>query len=258
MSAPYVNQSVLVSTQWVEEHLLDVNVRVVEVDYDPVSNCDLGHAPGAALFDWRLDSSDPVARDIVGKQGYEKLMGGVGMTDGKTLVLYGDFNNWLAARAFWVCAYYGFKNVRLMNGGRKKWLVEDRPVTKEIPYFSPELFDAGGPDDSIRVYMPYVRDSLHVSGKALVDVRGPKKFTGEVLAPLEYPTEHTQRGGRIPGAANIPWGQAVRDDGTFKTYGELKSIYECKGVTPDKEVITYCRIGERSSHNWFVLKYLLG
>ena len=178
------------------------------------------------------------------------------MNDDTTLVLYGDFNNWFAAFAFWVFKYYGYKDVRLMNGGRKKWLEEDKPVTKDIPSHAKGNFKASEPDSSIRVFLRYVRDTL--GSKILVDVRGPKEFTGEILAPPEYPTEHAQRGGHIPGAVNIPWGQAVNEDGTFKSADELQKLYQSKGVAADKEVISYCRIGERSSHTWFVLKYLLG
>ena len=178
------------------------------------------------------------------------------------MILYGDFNNWFAAFAFWVFKYYGYDDVRLMNGGRKKWLLEDRPVSKEIPQYAKGNFKASDPDNSIRVFLKYVIESLEKVRKntvAMVDVRSPKEFTGEILAPPEYPTEHAQRGGHIPGAKNIPWSQAVNDyDGTFKSVDELRKLYESKGITPDKEVIAYCRIGERSSHTWFVLKYLLG
>jgi thiosulfate/3-mercaptopyruvate sulfurtransferase len=178
-----------------------------------------------------------------------------------TLVLYGDFNNWFAAFAFWVFKYYGFSDVRLMNGGRKKWIAEDRALTKDVPAPPPGTFKAGAPDEKLRAYYDNVRQSLDQvkAGKlALVDVRGPKEFTGEVTAPPEYPNEHAQRGGHIPGAANIPWAQAVNEDGTFKTREELEALYHGKGVTGKHPVITYCRIGERSSHTWFVLTYLLG
>ncbi|MGA1974602.1 MAG: sulfurtransferase [Conexivisphaerales archaeon] len=258
MASPYADESVLTSTAWVEDHLRDADLRIAEVDYDPVSNYFLGHIPGAILLDWRRDFNDPLARDIVRKDAFEKVMGDLGVSNEETLVLYGDFRNWFAAFAFWVCCYYGCEKVRLINGGRKKWLTEDRPVTKEVPRFPPEPFYAGSPDDTIRAFMPYVRSSLHVRGKALVDVRSPKEFSGEILAPPEYPTEQAQRGGHIPGAVNIAWSQAIKDDGTFKSFKDLKALYESEGVTPDKEVITYCRTGERSSHTWFVLKYLLG
>ena len=252
----YAHPEVLVSTSWVEEHVKDTNVRVAEVDYDPTANYALGHIPGSVLLDWKVDINNPLTRDILTKEACEQLLQKVGVGNDTTLILYGDFNNWFAAFAFWVFKYYGFKDVRLMNGGRKKWLEEDRALTKDVPTYDKGSFKASEPDQSIRVFLRYVQDTL--GGKTLVDVRSPKEFTGEILAPPEYPTEHAQRGGHIPGAANIPWAQAVSDDGTFKTADELKTLYESKNVTPDKEVIAYCRIGERSSHTWFVLKYLLG
>jgi thiosulfate/3-mercaptopyruvate sulfurtransferase len=181
-----------------------------------------------------------------------------GINNNTTLILYGDFNNWFAAFAFWVFKYYGYRDLKIMDGGRKKWLEEDKPLSKEVPNYPKGNFKASEPDDNIRVFMNYVKETLGKKDKALVDVRSPKEFTGEILAPPEYPTEHAQRGGHIPGAANIPWSQAVNDDGTFKSVDELKKLYDAKGIIPDKEIITYCRIGERSSHTWFVLKYLLG
>jgi thiosulfate/3-mercaptopyruvate sulfurtransferase len=252
----YAHPEVLVDTNWVDQHKNDPKVRVAEVDYDPTANYTLGHMPGSVLIDWKADINDPVTRNIITKQACESLLQRVGVNDDTTLVLYGDFNNWFAAFAFWVFKYYGYKDVRLMNGGRKKWLEEDKPVTKDIPSHAKGNFKASEPDSSIRVFLKYVRDTL--GSKILVDVRGPKEFTGEILAPPEYPTEHAQRGGHIPGAVNIPWGQAVNEDGTFKSADELQKLYQSKGVAADKEVISYCRIGERSSHTWFVLKYLLG
>jgi thiosulfate/3-mercaptopyruvate sulfurtransferase len=252
----YAHPEVLVDTDWVDQHKNDPKVRVAEVDYDPTANYTLGHVPGSVLIDWKADINDPVTRNIITKQACESLLQRVGVNDDTTLVLYGDFNNWFAAFAFWVFKYYGYKDVRLMNGGRKKWLEEDKPVTKDIPSHAKGNFKASEPDSSIRVFLKYVRDTL--GSKILVDVRGPKEFTGEILAPPEYPTEHAQRGGHIPGAVNIPWGQAVNEDGTFKSADELQKLYQSKGVAADKEVISYCRIGERSSHTWFVLKYLLG
>lgn len=259
----YAYPEVLVDTHWVEENLKDsANVRIAEVDYDPKSNYELGHIPGAVLFDWKQDINDPISRNVLTKQACEDLLRKAGVNDDTILILYGDFNNWFAAFALWVFKYYGYKDVRLMNGGRKKWLIEDRTMSKDIPQYSRGNFNASNADNSIRVYLNYVKESLDNVKKdraALVDVRGPKEFTGEILAPPEYPTEHAQRGGHIPGAKNIPWGQAVNDnDGTFKSADELKKLYESKGITPEKEVIAYCRIGERSSHTWFVLKYLLG
>jgi thiosulfate/3-mercaptopyruvate sulfurtransferase len=259
-AARYAHPEVLVDTQWVEDHQKDSNLRIVEVDYDPKANYQLGHVPGSVLFDWKQDINDPISRNVLSKQACEELLQKNGISNDTTLVLYGDFNNWFAAFAFWVFKYYGFKDVRIMNGGRKKWLEEDRAVSKDIPNYSRGSFKASDPDKNIRVFLDEVRQALDTRDRIkMVDVRSPKEFTGEILAPPEYPTEHAQRGGHIPGAENIPWAQAVNDkDGTFKSADELKKLYESKGITQDKEIIAYCRIGERSSHTWFVLKYLLG
>lgn len=254
----YAHPEVLVDTNWVVEHHKDSNVRIAEVDYDPTSSYNLGHIPNAVLFDWKKDINEPVKRDIMTQQQLEELFSKNGISENTTLVLYGDFNNWFAAFAFWVFKYYGVKEIKIMNGGRKKWIEEDRPQTKDIPNIPRSSYKVSNVDDKLRVYLDDVRAAIGKGNVALVDVRGPKEFSGEVLAPAEYPTEHAQRGGHIPGAANIPWAQAVNDNGTFKTAEELEKLYKPKGVTPDKEVITYCRIGERSSHTWFVLKYLLG
>ena len=257
----YAHPEVLVDTQWIEEHLKDEKVRIAEVDYDPTANYELGHIPGSVLIKWKADINDPIARNILNKQAFEDLLQRIGVNNDATLALYGDFNNWFAAFAFWVFKYYGFNDVRIINGGRKKWLQEDRPLTKDVRNYTKGNYKVAEkePDSNIRVYLDYVRNTLGSKSKSLVDVRSPKEFTGEILAPPEYPTEHAQRGGHIPGATNIPWSQAVNDsDGTFKSAGELKTLYESKGITPDKEIITYCRIGERSSHTWFALKYLLG
>ena len=256
----YARPEVLVDIPWVENHLQDPNIRIVEVDYDPVANYELGHIPGAVLVNWKQDINAPINRNVLNKQAYEQLMQRIGFNNDTTLVLYGDFNNWFAAFAFWVFKYYGYRDVRILNGGRKKWLAEDKPVTKEIPSYPKgnfKLEQQSEPDKNIRTFLNYVRNTLGTP--TLIDVRSPKEFTGEITAPPEYPTEHAQRGGHIPNAINIPWGQAVNDaDGTFKSVEELRKLYESKGITPDKEVITYCRIGERSSHTWFVLSYLLG
>jgi len=255
----YAHPEVLVDTSYVKSVLGHPDVRIVEVDYDPTANYNQGHVPGSVLIDWRKDINDPVARDLVSREGLEHLFGRLGISNGHRIVLYGDFNNWFAAFSFWVFKYYGVENVVLMNGGRKKWLLEDLPVTKDVPSHPAATFHAKAPDETIRVYLDYVRQVLPMHDKVLVDVRGPKEFSGEILAPPEYPTEHAQRGGHIPGAKNIPWAQAVNDaDGTFKSVEDLRALYQGKGVTADKEVIAYCRIGERSSHTWFVLKYLLG
>ena len=259
----YAHPEVLVDTQWIQDHLNDEGLRIVEVDYDPVANYELGHIPGSVLIQWKADINDPITRNILSKQAFESLLQRIGIdneTTTTTVALYGDFNNWFAAFAFWVFKYYGFNDVRLINGGRKKWLLEDRPITKEVQDYvkgNYKIAKEKEPDKNIRVYLDYVKNTLGT--KSLVDVRSPKEFTGEITAPPEYPTEHAQRGGHIPGATNIPWSQAVNDnDGTFKSVDELKTLYESKGITPDREIIAYCRIGERSSHTWFVLKYLLG
>jgi thiosulfate/3-mercaptopyruvate sulfurtransferase len=256
----YAHPEVLVDTQWVEDHFKDSNVRIAEVDYDPKANYQLGHIPNAVLFDWKEDINDPTNRNILSRDSCEKLLRRAGVNNESILVLYGDFNNWFAAFAFWVFKYYGSNDVRLMNGGRKKWLEEDRHLTKDIPQNLPEgNFKASAPDETIRIFLDDVKKALDQKPKVkMVDVRSPKEFTGEILAPPEYPTEHAQRGGHIPGAENIPWAQAVREDGTFKPREELEEMYKNKGITSDKDIITYCRIGERSSHTWFVLKYLLG
>jgi thiosulfate/3-mercaptopyruvate sulfurtransferase len=264
----YVHPEVLVDTQWVEDHLNDPKVRIAEVDYDRKTNYELGHIPGSVLFDWKKDINEPLSRNILTRQAFEELLQREGVNNDTILILYGDFNNWFAAFAFWVFKYYGYKDVRLINGGRKKWLTEDRSTTRDIPQYHKGNFRAASQsDNSIRAFLSYLRPYIpgleNRGGNnnivELVDVRSPKEFTGEILAPPEYPTEQAQRGGHIPGAKNIPWSQAVNDyDGTFKSADELRKLYESNGITPDKEVIAYCRIGERSSHTWFVLKYLLG
>jgi thiosulfate/3-mercaptopyruvate sulfurtransferase len=254
----YANPNVLVDTQWVEEHLDDSNVRIAEVDYDPKANYNLGHIPNSVLFDWKRDINDPLTRNILSRDDCSTLLQKTGINDSTTLILYGDFNNWFAAFAFWVFEYYGMKNTKIMNGGRKKWLEEDRPISKEIPSFPIGNFKPTGPNPALRAFLSQVRESLELDKTKRIDVRSPQEFTGEITAPPEYPTEHAQRGGHIPGAVNIPWAKAVNDDGTFKSADELTKLYQTVGITPEKEIITYCRIGERSSHTWFVLKHLLG
>ena len=194
MSVNYAHPEVLVDTNWVLQHHKDTNVRIAEVDYDPVANYNLGHVPGAALIDWKKDINDPVRRDILSQEATTELLQRVGVGDNTMLVLYGDYNNWFAAFAFWVLKYYGFKDVRLMNGGRKKWLDEERPIAKEVPTYAKGNSKASKPNESLRAYLQDVRNILGKKGHALVDVRGPKEFSGEILAPPEYPTEHAQRG----------------------------------------------------------------
>jgi thiosulfate/3-mercaptopyruvate sulfurtransferase len=259
--AAYTHPETLVETDWLADHLRDPKVRIVEVDYDPAANYELGHVPGAVLVDWRKDINDPVRRDLLSAEAATALLQRAGIDPESTVVLYGDFNNWFAAFAFWAFTYYGAKNLTLLNGGRKKWIAEDRPVTKDVPAPARGRWEARAPDAKLRAFLDDVRAVLPEvrAGKvSLVDVRGPKEFSGEITAPPEYPTEHAQRGGHIPGAKNIPWAQAVREDGTFKSREELEELYRAKGVTGHGPVITYCRIGERSSHSWFVLHYLLG
>jgi len=254
----YSHPEVLVDTKWVEDHLNDPKVRIAEVDYDPTANYVLGHVPGSVLIDWKVDINDPVARNILSKEACQELLQKIGVSNDTTLVLYGDFNNWFAAFAFWVFEYYGMKNTKIMNGGRKKWLEEDRPISKDIPSFPMGNFKPTGPNPALRAFLSQVRESLELDKTKRIDVRSPQEFSGEITAPAEYPTEHAQRGGHIPGAVNIPWAKAVNDDGTFKSADELTKLYQTVGITPEKEIITYCRIGERSSHTWFVLKHLLG
>ena len=259
----YSYPEVLCETDWVANNIKNPNLRLLEVDYDPENAYRQGHITGAYLVWWRKDINDLNRRDIINKQQFEALMTKIGATSETELVLYGDFNNWFAAFALWVFHYYGHKKTKIMNGGRKKWELEKREYTKDEPTpqsQSSSKYSAIPPDEGIRAYLPDVRRAIErLNETVLVDVRSPKEFSGEITAPPEYPMEHAQRGGHIPGANNIPWAQAIRDsDGTFKSVEELKALYETKGVTADKEVICYCRIGERSSHSWFVLKYLLG
>ncbi|MFN2568982.1 MAG: sulfurtransferase [Candidatus Dormibacteria bacterium] len=254
----YASPEVVVTTEWVAEHLTDPNVRILEVDYDPSSAYELGHIPGAALVDWKKDINDTLRRDILSKAQFEELMSRVGGTEATTLVLYGDMRNWFAAFAFWTFKIYGHDDVRLMNGGRRKWIDESRELTQEPATFTASSYTAKEPDTSLRSFLPDVSNVLNNEEYRLVDVRSPAEFKGEISAPPEYANEGAQRAGHIPGAKNIPWAQAIKDDDTFKSADDLRELYAQQGITDDKPVITYCRIGERSSHTWFVLKYLLG
>ena len=248
--------SVVVSTAWVVEHLNDPKVRVVEVDVDTKAYSE-GHIPGAVGWDWGKQLCDTLRRDIIPRQKFEQLMGQSGISNETTVILYGDNNNWFAAWAFWQLKIYGQGDVRLMDGGRKKWLAESRDLTQDVPKPTPAAYQAKDPDLSIRAFLPDVQQASSKKGADLVDVRSPQEFTGEILAPPGLP-ETCQRGGHIPGAKSIPWAKACNEDGTFKSTEELKALYGGAGVTGGKPVIAYCRIGERSSHTWFVLKYLLG
>jgi len=255
----YVQADALVSTEWVAAHLDDPKVRVVESNEDPLLYPS-GHVPGAAEVDWTRDLNDPVRRDYLQRDGFEQLMRRLGATPDTTVVFYGDKNNWWACYAFWVFQLFGHANARVMDGGRLKWEKEGRPLTKDAPRFRPSEYRAPDRDDTkIRAFRDQVM--RHVEGRLpLVDVRSPEEFTGERLHMPAYPNEGALRGGHIPGAQNVPWARAVNpDDGTFKTAAELRAIYEQeKGLKPSDDVVAYCRIGERSSHTWFVLTYLLG
>jgi len=255
----YVHPEVLVDTEWVSKNPPNDNRKLVEVDYDPENGYKKGHIKGASLIWWKGDINDPIARDIVNKEQFQELMAKNGIKSDTEVIMYGDFNNWFAAFSFWVFKYFGHENIKIMNGGRKKWELENREYTTEEPQIDKTSYTAKEPDEQLREYLDGVKKALDDNNIVMVDVRSPKEFTGEITAPPEYPMEHAQRGGHIPGANNIPWATAVNDaDGTFKSAEELKQIYESKGITSDKNVICYCRIGERSSHSWFVLKYLLG
>jgi thiosulfate/3-mercaptopyruvate sulfurtransferase len=255
--ADYAHPEVLVSTQWVADHLSDSKIGMVEVDVD-TSAYDQGHIPGASGWNWQTQLQDLIRRDLVDKATFERLLGQSGISNDSTVIVYGDNNNWFAAWAFWQLKYYGHADARILNGGRKKWLEEKRPITTEAARVTPATYRAKDPDQSIRAR----RDEVYAvvdrrSPAHLVDVRSNDEFTGKVIAPPGM-TETAQRGGHIPGAANIPWAQAANEDGTFKSADALRQLYQGKGITGTNEVIAYCRIGERSSHTWFVLKYLLG
>ncbi|HUF53165.1 MAG TPA: sulfurtransferase [Dehalococcoidia bacterium] len=255
--ADYANPNALVSTDWVAEHLNDPKVRLIEVDVDTAAY-DTGHAPGAVGWNWKSQLETEVQRDVADTAGINKLLADAGVNDDTTVILYGDNNNWFAAYALWLLKYYGLDNVKLMNGGRAKWIAEGRPVTTEAASHSAGSARAKAPRPEIRAMRDEVLQALKQDGVALVDVRSPAEYSGELLAPENLPQEGSQRGGHIPGAKNIVWSRAMNEDNTFKSADELKALYEPEGVTPDKDVIAYCRIGERSAHTWFVLTQLLG
>ena len=253
----YAHPEGLVDADWVQAHLNDPKVRMIEIDVDTKAY-DQGHIPGAVGFNWQKELQDQVVRAPIDKEHLESLLSSAGVSNDTTIVVYGDNNNWFAAWALWIFKYYGHKDVRILDGGRAKWLADNREITSEIPHYAATTYHASEPNASIRVFRDQMLKELGSSNLALVDVRSPGEYSGELLAPANLPQEGAQRGGHIPGAANIPWSQAVREDATFKSADELRALYGGKGVTPDKEVIAYCRIGERSSHTWFVLSYLLG
>jgi thiosulfate/3-mercaptopyruvate sulfurtransferase len=253
----YAHPEVLVETDWVAEHLNDTNIRLVEVDVD-TSAYDSGHIPGSLGWNWKRDTQQMIRRDIPDRAALEDLLARSGIGNDTVVILYGDNNNWFATYAFWLLKLYGHNDVRLMNGGRKKWVDEGRPFTTDKAVVKPAIYRAKQINLALRANRDQVLGSIGKPGRGLVDVRSPKEYSGELLAPENLPQEGAQRGGHIPGAANIPWSMAVREDGTFKSVEDLSVLYNGHAITPEKEIIAYCRIGERSSHSWFVLKYLLG
>lgn len=252
----YAHPEVLVETDWLAEHLDEGDLKVVEVDVDTAAY-EEGHIPGAVGWNWQTQLCDTVRRDIVPKPELERLLGEAGIANDTTVILYGDNNNWFACWAFWQLKIFGHEDVRILNGGRKKWLAEERPLTREAPAVSPESYRAHDPDVSIRAFLGQVMTSYKSSDWSLVDVRSPDEYTGKILAPPGL-AETCQRGGHIPGARNIPWSKNCNEDGTFKSADELRQLYHEAGIPDNGKVITYCRIGERSSLTWFALRYLLG
>ncbi len=253
---PDYAKDVLVETDWVAEHLADDSIRIVEVDENPGLYAK-AHIPGAIGFDWKRDLQDQVKRDFLGPQEFGELFASRGISNDHTIVLYGDRNNWFAAYTYWYLKYYGHDKVLLVNGPREKWIAEGRETSTDVPSHPAASFTAKPGDDSIRAFRDEVRKTLDTETR-LVDVRSPQEFSGELISPAGYEQEGAQRGGHIPGAASVPWAQAVREDGTFKSADDLRELYEGKGVLNGSDVIAYCRIGERSAHTWFVLHELLG
>jgi len=255
--AEYVNPDVLVSTDWVAEHGGDPGIRVVESDED-VLLYDTGHVPGSVKIDWQIDLQDQVIRDYVNKENFEKLLSEKGISNDTTVVFYGDRSNWWACYAFWTFKLFGHEKCLVMNGGRQKWIDEGRELTKDVPQNDKTSYSVGSVNEAIRAFRDDIMPHID-SNNPLIDVRSPGEYSGELLHMPNYPQEGALRGGHIPGAQNVPWATAANEDGTFKSADELKAIYEGdKGLKADDDVIAYCRIGERSSHTWFVLTYLLG
>jgi thiosulfate/3-mercaptopyruvate sulfurtransferase len=257
--------SVLVSTDWVADHLHDPGIRLVESDED-ILLYDMGHIPGAVMIDWTADLQDPVVRDFIGPEQFARLMARNGIANDTTIVLYGDKNNWWAAYAYWFFKLNGHEKLQIMDGGRAKWVAEGREQTREAPRPAEVAYTPGmyHPEfralrDEVLAFIDYTNGGRgqHAQG-TLVDVRSPQEYSGELMHMPAYPQEGALRGGHIPGATNIPWAKAVAEDGTFKPIAELRALYEGQGITPDRDVVSYCRIGERSSHTWFVLHELLG
>jgi thiosulfate/3-mercaptopyruvate sulfurtransferase len=253
----YAKPETLVTTDWVAEHADDPHVVLAEVNEDP-SLYDDGHMPGATALHWKDELQQQVVRDVIDQAEFERLLGSKGIAKDTTVVLYGDKNNWFAAYAYWYLKLYGHEDVRIMDGGRQKWIDEDRPLTTDAPGRAPKTYHAKPQDHSIRAWRDDILAILDSSSDVLVDVRSPQEYSGELIAMPGYQQEGAQRGGHIPGAASIPWAQAVREDGTFKSAEDLHALYSAKGVDGSKPITAYCRIGERSSHSWFVLRELLG
>ena len=249
-------KDVLVEPQWLEERLGDDSIRIVEVDENPALYRE-AHIPGAIGFDWRTDLQDQVKRDFLGPEEFGQLFGSRGISNDHQIILYGDRNNWFAAYTYWYLKYYGHGNVKLLNGPRERWISEGRPTTTDVPSFPPAEFSARAGDEAIRAKRDEVLGALQ-DGRKLVDVRSPQEYSGELIAMPGYENEGAQRAGHIPGAQSIPWAQAVKEDGTFKSAEELRELYSGKGVLTGEPIIAYCRIGERSAHTWFVLHELLG
>ena len=255
--AGYAHPEVLVEPDWLEAHLTDPELRIIEANEDP-ELYDTGHIRGAVRVHWKQDLQDPIVRDWVPKDRFERILGELGISNNNLIVLYGDRNNWFATYTFWLLKYYGHRDARILNGGRDRWLREGRKTSLEPPRLAPATYQASEPNRSIRAFRDEVLQRLQRPGAALVDVRSPAEFSGELLAPPAYAQEGAQRSGHIPGARNIPWTQNVREDGTFKDAQDLQRLYEGQGIRPDQDVVAYCRIGERSSLTWFTLTYLLG
>lgn len=257
MANEYARPEYLAETTWVHNHLDAPNVRIVESDEDYLLY-ETGHIPGAVKVDWFTTLQHPVRRDFLSKEEFERLCSELGIATDTLVVFYGDKSNWFATYAFWLFRYYGHQDLQIMNGGRAKWTMEKRPLTKEVPIYPRTSYTASEPTAEVRAFRDEVFSHVEAN-RPLVDVRSPKEYSGELLHMPNYPQEGATRGGHIPGAVNIPWSQAVNDsDSTFKPASDLRLLYETQGVTPDEEIIAYCRIGERSSHTWFVLTYLLG
>jgi thiosulfate/3-mercaptopyruvate sulfurtransferase len=251
-------EDIVVQPEWLEKNLNNTDLKIVEVDYEPETAYNIGHIPGAILIDWKKELNKYPERDIIDPEGFERLMSRKGISNDDLLILYGDYNNWFATFAYWIFKIYGHEKIKLLNGGRNKWIDLDKPMTKDVPSTNESKYTIKKVDLTLRANFLDVLKVLRDPNVVLVDVRSPAEFSGEITAPPEYPNEQTQRGGHIPGAVNIPWSLAINTDGTLKDPSEIRKLYESKGVTADKDVIVYCRIGERAAFTFFVLREILG